>query len=120
MSRRDASYISSMVNCVAPYSGGSRISPRCGRQLSRGERQHTILPNFPKKLHEIEQNWTPGEGHASKILLCRSVTALCGFFANCGKTWGWRCLEGWCVNGKPCVENAGVDRLFPDGSPTRF
>ena len=41
-------------------SGGSRISPRRGRQLSRGGRQHTILPNFPKKLHEIERIWTPG------------------------------------------------------------
>ena len=32
-------------------SGGSRISP--------GGRQHTILPNFPKKLHEIERIWAP-------------------------------------------------------------
>ena len=33
-------------------SGGSRISPRRGSQ-------HTILPNFPKKLHEFERIWTP-------------------------------------------------------------
>ena len=34
-------------------SGGSKISPRRGRQ-------HTILPKFPKKLHEIERIWAPG------------------------------------------------------------
>ena len=25
-----------------------------------GGDQHKILPNFPKKLHEIERIWTPG------------------------------------------------------------
>ena len=40
------------------HGGGSRISLRWGRQLSRGERQHTILPNLPKKLHEIERIFT--------------------------------------------------------------
>ena len=25
-----------------------------------GGRQHIILANFPKKLHEIERIWTPG------------------------------------------------------------
>ena len=51
--------------CIA-NSGGSRISPRWGRQ-------HTILPNVPKKLHEIVRIWTWMRG-ASKILLCGSAT----------------------------------------------
>ena len=42
----------------------------------QGERQHTILQKFPQKLHEIERIWTPRRGRASKILLCRSATAL--------------------------------------------
>ena len=40
---------------ISMNSGGSRISLRWGRQLSRG-RHHTILPNFPKicmKLKEL-------------------------------------------------------------------
>ena len=32
--------------------------PEEGAPTPRG-RQHTILPNFPKKLHEIERIWTP-------------------------------------------------------------
>ena len=35
--------------------GGSANSPGGGRQ-------HTILPKFPKKLHEIERIWTRGWG----------------------------------------------------------
>ena len=27
--------------------------------------QYTILPNFPKKLHEIERIWTPGRGRGT-------------------------------------------------------
>ena len=33
--------------------------PRGGDANSPRGRQHTILPNFPKKLHEIERIWTP-------------------------------------------------------------
>ena len=39
-------------------SGGSRIPRRRGRTPSSG-RQHTLLPNFPKKLHEIEKILDP-------------------------------------------------------------
>ena len=35
-------------------SGGSRISPRRGRQLPGG-RQHTILPNFPKNCMKLKE-----------------------------------------------------------------
>ena len=58
-------------------SGGSRISPRRGRQLPRGGGAPTYdFAIFPQKLHEIERIWAPrGGGRASKILLCRSATA---------------------------------------------
>ena len=50
---------------VTDFSGGSRISPRWGRQLSGG-RQTYDFANFPPKLHGIERIWTPvgggGEG----------------------------------------------------------
>ena len=52
-------------------SGGSRISPRRGRQLPGG-RQHTILPIFPKNCMKLKE-FGPSGG-ASKILLCRSAT----------------------------------------------
>ena len=58
--------------CVCT-SGGSRISPRRGRQLSGGAPTYDFA-KFSQKLHEIERIWTPGGGHASKILLCRSAT----------------------------------------------
>ena len=54
------------------YSGGSRISPRWRRQPSKRGRQHTILPKFPPKLHEIKRIWTPG-GHVLRVPL-RSAT----------------------------------------------
>ena len=56
-------------------SGGSRISPRRGRQLPRGGAPTYNFVKISQKLHEIERIWTPSEGRASKILLCRSVTA---------------------------------------------
>ena len=58
------------------FSGGSRIFPRRGRQLSGGEGALTYdFAKFPQKLHEIERIWTPEGGRgASKILLCRSAT----------------------------------------------
>ena len=40
--------------CYTGLSGGSRISPRRGRQLSRG-RQHTILPHFPKNCMKLKE-----------------------------------------------------------------
>ena len=39
-------------------SGGSRISPRRGRQLPGG-RQHTILPNFPKNCMKLKEFGPP-------------------------------------------------------------
>ena len=36
-------------------SGGSRISPRRGRQLPRGGRQHTILPKFLKNCMKLKE-----------------------------------------------------------------
>ena len=46
------------------YSGGSRISPRSGRQLSGGGGGTPTydFANFSQKLHEIERIWTPGGG----------------------------------------------------------
>ena len=41
--------------------------PRGGGANSPGGRQHTILPNFPKKLHEIERIWAPGGGARPKF-----------------------------------------------------
>ena len=43
------------------HSGGSRISPRRGRQLLRGGRQHKILPKFPKNCMKLKE-FGPG-GH---------------------------------------------------------
>ena len=40
--------------------------PEVGAQTSGGG-QHTILPNVPRKLHEIERIWTP-KGRASLAL----------------------------------------------------
>ena len=42
-------------------SGGSRISPRRGRQLPRGAPTYDFA-KFSQKLHEIERIWTPGGG----------------------------------------------------------
>ena len=47
--------------------------PRGGGPTSRGRRQHTILPNFPKNRMKLKEFGPQGEG-ASKILLCRSAT----------------------------------------------
>ena len=44
-------------------SGGSRISPRRGRQLPGG-RQHTILPNFPKNCMKLKE-FGPSGGRVS-------------------------------------------------------
>ena len=74
--------------CV--YSGGSRISPRRGRQLPGGAPTYDFA-KFSQKLHEIERIWTPGEGGgASKILLCRFATGLVCF----DSFWEWFEGEG--------------------------
>ena len=46
-------------------SGGSRISPRRGRLLSRG-RQHTILLNFPKNCMKLKEFGPPGGGGGAR------------------------------------------------------
>ena len=61
------------LELLLQVSGGSRISPRWECQLFGGGRQHTILPNFPKKLHEIERIWTEGGSYLAFPL--RSATA---------------------------------------------
>ena len=65
----NAMRISHRSNCR----GGSRIPRRRGRQPSRGGRQHTVLPNFPKeKMHEIEKIldcWEGGGGGAGSAPL---------------------------------------------------
>ena len=45
-------------------SGGSRISPRRGRQLPRGAPTYDFA-TFSQKLHEIERIWTSRGGRAS-------------------------------------------------------
>ena len=54
-----------MKNCAAKFfirhSGGSRISPRRGRQLQGGAPTHDLAIIFPK-MHEIERIWNLGEG----------------------------------------------------------
>ena len=52
---RKVSFGSSFV-----FSGGSRISPRRGRQLPRGGRQHTIFPYFPKNCMKLKEFGPPG------------------------------------------------------------
>ena len=59
------------------YSGGSRISPRMGRQLPGG-RQHMILPKFPQSCMKLKEFGPPG-GRASLRPL-RSATGLLHFF----------------------------------------
>ena len=49
--------------------------PRGGGANSPGGCQHTILPNFPKNCMKLKEFGLPGGG-ASKILLCRSATAI--------------------------------------------
>ena len=55
-------------NCASSnytFSGGSRISPRRGRQLPGGVPTYEFV-EFSQKLHEIERIWTRGgEGRAS-------------------------------------------------------
>ena len=48
------------VNTCCVCSGGSRISPRRGRQLPRGGRQHTISPKFSKNCTKLKEFGPPG------------------------------------------------------------
>ena len=49
-------------------SGGSRFSPRRGRQLPKGEgRQHTILPYFPKNCMKLKEFWPRGASLAPPL-----------------------------------------------------
>ena len=48
-------------------SGGSRISPRRGRQLPRGGRQHMILPIFPENCMKLKEFGPPGGGARPKF-----------------------------------------------------
>ena len=53
---------------VVDISGGSRIFPRCGRQLPRGEGAPTYdFGKISQKLHEIERIWTPREDARPKF-----------------------------------------------------
>ena len=63
------------------FRGGFRIRRRRGRQPSRRGRQHTNLPDFPEKLHEIK-----------KILVCggRPLGSATGFFGKFSKIVCWR------------------------------
>ena len=47
-------------------SGGSRISLRRGRQLSRGVPTYDFA-KISQKLHEIERIWAPGGGACPKF-----------------------------------------------------
>ena len=60
-------------NVLSVTSGGSRISPRRGRQLSRGGANIRFCQIFPKTAWNWK-NLDPQGGRASKILLCRSAT----------------------------------------------
>ena len=60
---------SRVVNCRSDLdhpSGGSRISPRRGRQLPGGAPTYDFAKNS-QKLHEIERIWTPRGGARPKF-----------------------------------------------------
>ena len=61
---------------IAIYvSGGSRISPRRGRQLSGGAPGYYFI-KISRKLHEIKDNSAPREGRASPAPPLRSATVM--------------------------------------------
>ena len=45
--------------------------PQRGGVNPRGWREHTILPNCPKKLHENKRIWTPWQGVRPRTLLSK-------------------------------------------------
>ena len=67
------SWIEIGVILQVPASGGSRISPRRGRQLLGG-RQHTILPYFPKNCVKLKEFGPPQGGRVLRAPL-RYATA---------------------------------------------
>ena len=50
-----------MLDLNTQASGGSRISPRRGRQLPGGAPTYDFA-KFSQKLHEIKRIWAPGGG----------------------------------------------------------
>ena len=57
-----------LVEKCMTISGGSRIPPRWGRQLSRGAQTYDFA-KISQKLHELKEFGPQGGGGASKILL---------------------------------------------------
>ena len=58
----NATHVCNWVLLLMLISGGSRISPRRGRQLPSGGRGAPtyVFAKFSQKLHEIERIWTRG------------------------------------------------------------
>ena len=56
---------SSLLYLTYIVSGGSRISPRRGRQLSRGAPTYDFA-KISQKLHEIERNLDP-QGRGARV-----------------------------------------------------
>ena len=73
--RKKVSEIRISAKLVFICSGGSRISPRRGRQLLRGAPTYDFA-KFSQKLHEIERISAPGGG-VPRALPLRSATDLC-------------------------------------------
>ena len=74
---------------ISPFCGATAVAdpgfPRGGGANSPGGAPTYDFAKFSQKLHEIERIWTPGGGGgASKILLCRSATALIPLFWTSG------------------------------------
>ena len=54
-----------IVKTIIQNSGGSRISPRRGRQLPRGAPTYDF-DKISQKMHEIERIWAPMGGRPSR------------------------------------------------------
>ena len=66
-------------------SGGSRISPRRGRQLPRGAPTYDFT-KFSQKMHEIERIWTPGGGACPKFYYV-DPPLICDGFSSGSSDW---------------------------------
>ena len=83
LSVADIGKINSVLqNAIIVNNGGSRISPRWGRQTLQwggggagGGAAAYNIAKFSQKLSEIERIWTPRKERPSKISLCRSATS---------------------------------------------
>ena len=76
VSLRVNNFINSQFRLIiyySPSSGGSRISPRWGRQPSGVGHQHRILPNFPKNCMKLKEFGARGPSLSPPPL--RSATA---------------------------------------------